>query len=114
MLAEINKALRITATVYDTELMDLAKAGAADLRLAGVVFDGDVVYAESTVGTTTTWTDSSTITDPLTLQAIKTYVREQFGAPSDYDRLKASYDEQKAQLMASTGHTNWGDPDAES
>ena len=104
MLAEIKKALRITATAYDTELMDLAAAGAADLRLAGVVFPGNVKY---TVGTSSV-TDSSDIRDGLTMQAIKTYVRLHFGTPSDYDRLKASYDEQKAQLMASSGHTEWG------
>ena len=109
MLAEIKKALRITATAYDQELMALAKAGAADLRLAGVDFTGDVIYTVSTSATTETWTDNSTITDQLTIQAIKTYVRQHFGQPSDYDRVKASYDEQKAQLMASTGHTVWGD-----
>lgn len=104
MLAEIKAALRISATAYDTELMALAQAGAADLRLAGVIFAGDVVFTTS--GTTVT--DTSTVTDPLTVQAIKTYVRLHFGAPSDYDRLKASYDEQKGQLMNSTGHTDWG------
>jgi hypothetical protein len=36
-----------------------------------------------------------------------------FGSPPDYDRLKASYDEQKAQLQMSTGYTDWGDSDAE-
>ena len=105
MLAEIKKALRITATAYDTELMDLAAAGAADLRLAGVIFPGEVRY---TVGTSSI-SDQSTIRDGLTMQAIKTYVRLNFGTPADYDRLKSSYDEQKAQLMASSGHTEWGD-----
>lgn len=105
MLAEIKKALRITATAYDTELMDLAAAGAADLRLAGILFPGEVKYTVSTSGVT----DASTIRDGLTMQAIKTYVRLHFGTPSDYDRLKVSYNEQKAQLMASTGHTEWGE-----
>ena len=27
-----------------------------------------------------------------------------FGSPSDYDRMKASYDEQKAQLQMATGY----------
>jgi hypothetical protein len=31
-----------------------------------------------------------------------------FGEPEDYDRLKASYDEQKAQLSTATGYTHWG------
>lgn len=103
MLAEIKKALRITATAYDSELMALAKAGAKDLALAGILYAGKVAY--SVDGDSVT--DNSTITDPLTVQAIKTYVRLHFGTPPDYDRLKVSYDEQKAQLMASTGHTEW-------
>jgi hypothetical protein len=32
-----------------------------------------------------------------------------FGLPEDYDRLKRSYDEQKAQLSNATGYTDWGD-----
>ena len=34
----------------------------------------------------------------------KTYVRMSFGSPSDYDRLKRSYDEQKAQMQTATGY----------
>ena len=47
--------------------------------------------------------------DALTEKAVLTYVRMSFGAPQNYDQLKASYDEQKAQLMNATGYTNWGD-----
>lgn len=104
MLAEIKAALRISATAYDGELMALAQAGAKDLALAGVLYAGKIAYSYGTDGTVT---DASTITDPLTVQAIKTYVRAHFGMPQDYERVKASYDEQKAQLMASTGHTDW-------
>ena len=32
-----------------------------------------------------------------------------FGSPQDYDRLKKSYDEQKAQMQTCTGYTDWGD-----
>ena len=42
--------------------------------------------------------------DPLVVQAVKTYVRMSFGSPSDYDRLKRSYDEQKAQMQTATGY----------
>ena len=31
-----------------------------------------------------------------------------FGEPDEYDRLKKSYDEQKAQLSTCTGYTDWG------
>lgn len=35
---------------------------------------------------------------------------EVFGAETEeYDRLKAAYDEQKAQLRTATGYTDWGD-----
>jgi hypothetical protein len=30
-----------------------------------------------------------------------------FGLPEDYDRLKLSYDEQKAQMSNATNYTNW-------
>mgnify|MGYP000672228719 CR=1 FL=1 len=29
--------------------------------------------------------------------------------PDHYDKLKYSYDEQKAQLQVATGYTNWGE-----
>ena len=30
----------------------------------------------------------------------------------DYDKLKAAYDEQKAQLSMKTGYTDWGDTES--
>ena len=32
-----------------------------------------------------------------------------FGEPADFERLKTSYDEQKAQLQMATGYTDWGE-----
>ena len=46
--------------------------------------------------------------DPLVLRAVITYCKLNFGQPDDYDRLKKSYDEQKAQLSMATGYTEWG------
>ena len=43
----------------------------------------------------------------LVSQAVITYCRLNFGQPDDYDRLKRSYDEQKAQLRTNTGYTDW-------
>lgn len=88
MLDKVKLALRITTTAFDSELNDLIAAALADLGLAGV--------------TTLTETDS------LIIRAVTTYCRIHFGQPDDYERLKASYDEQKAQLMTATGYTNWG------
>ena len=45
----------------------------------------------------------------LISQAAITYFLLHFGEPDEYDRLKRSYDEQKAQLATCTGYTNWGD-----
>lgn len=88
-LAKIRTSLRIVTTSFDEELSDLAEAGLADLGIAGV--DGT----------------NAVITDALVLRAVTTYCRVNFGEPDDYDRLKASYDEQKAQLMTATGWTVW-------
>lgn len=87
MLEKVKLALRITTDAFDSEINDLIEAAAMDLGIAGV-----------------TNTDQ---TDPLVIRAITTYCRVHFGQPDDYDRLKASYDEQKAQLMTATGYTEW-------
>lgn len=89
MLDKVKMALRITTTAFDGEINDLIAAALADLGLAGV----------------TTLTE----TDPLIIRAVTTYCRLHFGQPDDYDRMKGSYDEQKAQLMMATGYTDWTD-----
>lgn len=88
MLDKVKLALRIVGTEFDSELTDLIAAAEADLAVAGVT---NVVE-----------------TDPLIRTAVITYVKARFGEPDEYDRLKASYDEQKAQLSTNTGHTEWG------
>ena len=87
MLDKVKLALRITTTVYDTELTELINAAKLDLGLAGVEIPQNV--------------------DALVTQAIITYCKMNFGLPEDYDRLKKSYDEQKAQLSTCTGYTDW-------
>lgn len=94
MLALVKLALRITTNAYDTELEMLIAAACADLGIVGV----EAV---------------STTTDPLLTRAIVTYCRMSFGAPEDYDRLKASYDEQKAQLISCTGYGLPGENDGQ-
>ena len=51
----------------------------------------------------------STSIDLEIRDGIITYCKMSFGLPEDYDRLKRSYDEQKAQLSTATGYTDWGD-----
>lgn len=85
MLNKVKMALRITTNAYDAELEDLINAACADLGVVGV-------DASSSTG------------DSLLTMAIITYTRMRFGQPDDYERLKASYDEQKAQLISCTGY----------
>lgn len=88
MLNKVKLALRITTNAYDDELTDLIEAAKQDLGIAGVTVPAEV---DSIVG-----------------RAIVTYCKVHFGSPDDFDRLKASYDEQKAQLTMATGYTDWG------
>lgn len=89
MLDKAKLALRLTTDAYDEEITDLLAAAALDLGIAGVELPSEL--------------------DALCQRAVLTYVRLHFGTPEDYDRLKASYDEQKAQLRTATGYTDWGD-----
>jgi len=82
------------------------------LRIITNAFDGEItgliqaaVSLITTRGVTITENDDYTV-DPLVERAILTYVRVNFGEPSD--RLKASFDEQLGQLMTTTGYTTWG------
>lgn len=88
MLEKVKMALRITTDTFDEELTDLIAAAKMDLGIAGVTAPGP--------------------TDALINRAVITYCKCNFGLPEDYDRLKASYDEQKAQLQSATGYTTWG------
>lgn len=80
-------ALRVTTSAYDSEIQTYIEAAMLDLGIAGVQVPQEA--------------------DALVEKAVMTYVRMSFGSPSDFDRLKASYDEQKAQLMNATGYTDW-------
>lgn len=85
MLEKVKLALRVTTNAFDAEITDLISAACSDLGIVGV-------------------TALSTSTDPLLIRAITTYCKANFGEPDEYDRLKASYDEQKAQLITATGY----------
>lgn len=89
MLEKVKMALRITTNAFDTELTDLINSAKLDMGIAGVVVPETL--------------------DAIVERAIITYCKVHFGEPDDYDRLKASYDEQKAQLSMATGYTVWTD-----
>jgi hypothetical protein len=104
MLSEARKALWITTTAFDSELVRRIRAGYADLEMAGVRLPGIVDFTESNG----VYTDNSTLEDPAAVEAILTYVAAKFGNPPNYDKLLASYETQKVQLMHATGYTDWG------
>lgn len=87
LLESVKLALRVSTDAFNSEINNLIEAAQLDLGVAGVVLPSQL--------------------DTLVKQAIVTYVKMHFGQPDDYDRLKRSYDEQKAQLVTCTGYTNW-------
>lgn len=90
LLQKVKLALRITVDAYDTDLNGLINAAKLDLGIAGV--------------------DLPATLDSICERAIITYCKVNFSVLTDgeFDRLKASYDEQKAQLTTATGYTTWG------
>ena len=105
MLNEAKKALRMTTDAYDGEIARLLMAGALDLETVGVILPGSVSFV---FGENDAVTDQSTLTDPLVMRAILTYVRKNFGSPNDYRQVSESYDMQKNQLMHASGYTDYG------
>ena len=90
LLEKTKLALRVTVNNYDSDISDLIDAAKLDLGIAGVTLP--------------------TALDAICERAIITYCKVHFSALSDgeYLRLKAAYDEQKAQLGTATGYTTWG------
>ncbi len=84
MIERVKLALRLSTDAYDVDVQGLIDAAYADLGIAGV--------------------HNATEGDPIIDRAVITYCRLHFGSPDDYDRLKRSYDEQKAQLQMATGY----------
>lgn len=89
MLEKVKLALRLTVSDYDSELSGLINAAMLDLGVAGVEIPAEI--------------------DALVERAIITYCKIHFLTLTDgeFSRFKASYDEQKAQLVTCTGYTDW-------
>lgn len=90
ILDKVRTALRISTNDFDDEISDIIDACLLDLQIAGVTKDDT--------------------TNALLIRAICTYAKVHFGDANgveELDRLKASYDEQKAQLQMATGYTDW-------
>ena len=94
LIDDVKMALRVTTNAYDRELEDLIESAKLDLQIAGVL-------ASVTV--------STEIMDKAVSTAIKTYCKLNFGTPNpaNFDYLKKSYDEQKAQLSNASGYTDF-------
>lgn len=89
LVAAAKLAARIKTTAFDDQVEMLLDAALLDMGVAGVVVPAEL--------------------DPIVTQAAITYFLMNFGQPDEYERLKRSYDEQKAQLATCTGYTDWGD-----
>lgn len=89
LIEKAKMAKRITTDKFDDEVDRLLDAAMLDLGVAGVTLPDSV--------------------DALVEQAAITYFVMNFGEPVNYDRLKRSYDEQKAQLSTCTGYTTWAE-----
>jgi hypothetical protein len=89
LIEKAKMAKRITTDRFDDEVDRLLDAAYLDLGVAGVVLPDSV--------------------DALVEQAAITYFVMNFGETANYDRLKRSYDEQKAQLSTCTGYTTWAE-----
>lgn len=87
LLETAKMANRMTTNAFDSEVIRILDAGLMDLGVAGVQIPEQY--------------------DALVTQAAITYFLMNFGQPDQYDRLKRSYDEQKAQLSTKTGYTTW-------
>lgn len=87
LITAAKMAKRMTTNAYDTQVNSLLDAAMLDLGVAGVEVPTEI--------------------DALVENAAITYFLMHFGDPDNYDRLKASYDEQKAQLVTCTGYTDW-------
>lgn len=98
LLDKVKAACRVASNAYDEELTDLIESGLADMGIT------DIKSAFLT----------DTDPDPLIRKAVITYCRMNFGYQDElaYNRLKASYDEQKSQLLMSGRYTDWGGLDA--
>lgn len=90
MLDLVKMALRITTDAFDDELQQLIDSALIDIGFGGAM--NEVLTEDG---------------DSIVKQAVITYCKMNFGLPEDYDRLKRSYDEQKAQLGTATGYTNF-------
>lgn len=98
LIDKVKVATRISVIDYDGELNDLIAAAFHDLGITDIKSE---MLTEEGI-------------DPLIERAVITYCKMNFGylSTDQYQKFKAAYDEQKAQLLMSSTYTDWGDTDA--
>ena len=87
LVQEAKMARRLTTNAFDSQVVMLLNAALIDMGIAGVEVPESLT--------------------PIVDQAAITYFLMHFGTPDNAEWLKASYDEQKAQLATCTGYTDW-------
>lgn len=93
LLDKVKVACRVTSNVYDDELSDLIAAACADIGITDVKSEL-LMHPES---------------NPLIQRAVITYCKMNFGylEVEQYEKFKASYDEQKSQILMNSAYTDW-------
>ena len=117
MFQEVKDTLPISGDDYDAQIIMEIKACALDLTTsAEIQLPGTIAITRQQVQGVWTITDTSTLTDALCQRAVITYAAARFGNPPNYQQIKDSYDEQKAQLAHNKNYTVYGEAeeDAES
>lgn len=117
MLKEAMRAYRVTDPEFAQQFADLLEAAYLDLKIAGVVIDGEVNITvtetenQQTGEVTIQVTDTSDITDKLVIQAMQTYIgaNATFLERVDKESYAESYDKQRKQLANATGYTDFGE-----
>lgn len=101
LIDKVKAVLRIAVNDYDAEINKLIEAAFADLGIVNI--NPELL------------TSNNDEVEPLIERAIMTFCKMNFGYISNdqYQKFKASYDEQKSQLLMSSAYTDtWGDSDA--
>lgn len=94
MLEKVKAVCRVASTAFDEEIKDLIDAAFEDMGLTNI--NRDILNEDDAPA--------------LIIRAVSTYVKMNFGTVDEsvYQRLKASYDEQKAQLAMSPDYNYRG------
>lgn len=117
MLKEAMRAYRVTDPEFAQQFADLLEAAYLDLKIAGVVIEGEVNITvtetenQQTGEVTIQVTDTSDITDKLVIRAMQTYIgaNATFLERVDKESYAESYDKQRKQLANATGYTDFGE-----